>query len=271
MIHLRRAPESEACPELESVRREELTRVREALGKGRALDQRLLGDRYGIARGPLARMQRYKCCYCEDRSQDERWRHVEHFRPKVKVDRGLDEPESDGYWWLTWSWDNLLFCCELCNNAKGTYFPLLPGSQPLRPEQVPPGMEHPVLIDPAAEDPREHIRFAPYGEHWLPQPRSERGAIMLEAVGLGSKSGIPRPGLIDEWDDLVRTMEPIVDAIQRAIESNDPEQIRRAWAHTDEFRIATRRFVALALDVLDHHFPEHVRQRWDLSLDILYL
>lgn len=138
MIRLRRAIEREVCPELESIRNEEVQRVRRALREGQALDQKLLGDRYGIARGPLARMQRYKCCYCEDRSQDERWRHVEHFRPKAKV------------------------------------------------------------------------------------------------------------------------------------ESNNIDQIQRTWVRTERFRIATQRFVALALYVLDHHVPEHVRRRWNLSLDVLY-
>ncbi|MEM9456384.1 MAG: hypothetical protein AAGF11_19535 [Myxococcota bacterium] len=270
MIHLRRASESEVCPELESIRNAELKRVRKALGEGKALDQKLLGDRYAVARSPLARIQRYKCCYCEGRSQDERWRHVEHFRPKAKVKRNTDEQESDGYWWLTWTWDNLLFCCELCNNAKGTDFPLLPRSKPLLPEQSPPGTERPILIDPAAEDPREHIQFKPYGEHWFPRPRSERGAAMLRAVGLEFELGIARPGLVDEWDDHVRTLRPTVEAIQQAIESNNTEQIQRAWARTREFRFSTGRFVALALDVLDYHFPEHVRQRWSLSLDVLY-
>lgn len=270
MIRLRRASESEVCPELESIRKEELQRVRKALAEGKALDQKLLGDRYGIARAPLARMQRYKCCYCEGRSQDERWRNVEHFRPKAKVKRGTDEQECDGYWWLTWTWGNLLFCCELCNNAKGTDFPLLSGSQPLKPEQSPPGTERPALIDPAAEDPREHIQFKPYGEHWLPRPRSDRGTAMLRGIGLDFELGIPRPGLVDEWDDRVRTMRPIIEAIQQAIESNNADKIRQAWARTTEFRIATGRFVALALDVLEHYVPEHVRRRWNLSLDILY-
>jgi hypothetical protein len=128
MIRIRRAPEAEACPELPAVRAAELIRVRDAMRKGQELDQELLRREYGVAREALAKAQHLKCCYCESRLQDERFEHIEHFRP-----------------------------------------------------------------------------------------------------------------------------------------------IRDAWGrHTKPFRVARQRFVALALDVLDHHFPAHVRRRWGLDLTVLY-
>lgn len=51
-----------------------------------------------------------KCAYCES-SQEQL--HVEHYRPK----RG-------GYYWLSYSWDNLLLSCPVCNSSKSTIFPL---------------------------------------------------------------------------------------------------------------------------------------------------
>lgn len=185
MIQLSRAPGAQACPELAAVREAELGRVREALREGKALDQKLLGLEYKVARRALADAQRYKCCYCEERQQDDRWQHVEHFRPKAEVTRSATSPPEPGYWWLTWTWENLLFSCVRCNHTKGSAFPLLQGSSALEAEQAPPGAERPELIDPALEDPREHIQFRPFGEHWLPRPRTPRGAAMLRAVGLG--------------------------------------------------------------------------------------
>lgn len=44
-----------------------------------------------------------KCAYCETR---ERRLQVEHFRPKSK------------YYWLAYSWDNLLLSCSACNSKK---------------------------------------------------------------------------------------------------------------------------------------------------------
>lgn len=272
MIRIRRAPEVEACPELPAVRGAELARVREALHASRKLDQRLLGNEYKVARRALAKGQHYKCCYCEDRLQDDRWEHVEHFRPKAEVRRDPPSAPATGYWWLTWTWENLLFSCVRCNAAKGSHFPLLEGSTTLVPGQAPPGSERPALIDPAEEDPREHVQFRRYGEHWIPWPRTPRGEVMLRTVDLGLESEHEghRIGLQQSWDDHAQSMCPAVEAIERALESNDRQRIRDAWdRHTKPFRVTSQRFVALALDVLDHHFPEHVRRRWDLELTVI--
>ena len=51
-----------------------------------------------------------KCAFCES-SQEQL--DVEHFRPK----RG-------GYYWLAFSWDNLLLSCPKCNIWKSTQFPI---------------------------------------------------------------------------------------------------------------------------------------------------
>lgn len=50
-----------------------------------------------------------KCAYCE-RSLLDVPKHIEHYRPK------------DTYYWLAYSWDNLLLCCGSCNSAKGNRF-----------------------------------------------------------------------------------------------------------------------------------------------------
>ncbi|MEY4902975.1 MAG: hypothetical protein RLZZ292_790 [Bacteroidota bacterium] len=48
-----------------------------------------------------------KCCYCEQRVEAG---HVEHYRPKSL------------YWWLAYSWDNLLYICPTCNINKSNCF-----------------------------------------------------------------------------------------------------------------------------------------------------
>lgn len=50
-----------------------------------------------------------KCAYCEQKLLDAP-KHIEHYRPK------------DIYYWLAYSWDNLLFSCGSCNSSKGTKF-----------------------------------------------------------------------------------------------------------------------------------------------------
>lgn len=49
----------------------------------------------------------WKCAYCEQRIEGY---HIEHYRPKSI------------YYWLAYSWDNLLFCCSRCNQFKLHFF-----------------------------------------------------------------------------------------------------------------------------------------------------
>lgn len=51
-----------------------------------------------------------KCAYCETYDPSP---HVEHYRPK----RG-------GYYWLAYSWDNLIISCSQCNIKKRDQFPI---------------------------------------------------------------------------------------------------------------------------------------------------
>ena len=50
-----------------------------------------------------------KCAYCEKSLLDSP-RHIEHYRPKSI------------YYWLAYSWDNLLLCCGSCNSFKTNNF-----------------------------------------------------------------------------------------------------------------------------------------------------
>ena len=57
----------------------------------------------------LCTLYNNKCAYCEKDISDED-KHLEHYRPK------------DIYYWLAYSWDNLLLSCSKCNKKKGTHF-----------------------------------------------------------------------------------------------------------------------------------------------------
>ncbi len=48
-----------------------------------------------------------KCAYCETKVEQY---HIEHYRPKSL------------YYWLVYSWDNLLLCCPFCNENKSASF-----------------------------------------------------------------------------------------------------------------------------------------------------
>jgi len=65
----------------------------------------------------LRQIYNNKCAYCEKRiiknnaeNTNEKENSIEHYRPKSK------------YYWLTYSWDNLLWCCSKCNTYKSDEF-----------------------------------------------------------------------------------------------------------------------------------------------------
>lgn len=263
MIRIHRGSEEESCPQLAAVRERELERVRAEIANDVRIDNEVLGRKYKVARYALARAQYHKCCYCEQRQQSVKWKPVEHYRPKSQ------------YWWLTWTWDNLLFACEQCNGSKLAQFPMEPGSTRLNPNQQPPGAERALPLHPAQDDPREHIEFIPTdNKRWIPRPRgaSARGRATLDVLcWSNTPDDMPKPGLLDMWKERAADLEDSIIAIVAAIETNNAEHVLRTWTRlTTRYRNARTEFVALSLDILDRHFPEHVRRRWGLSLDVIY-
>ncbi len=64
-------------------------------------------DRYTKIREELSDLYNNKCAYCE---KDCDSTHIEHYRPKSI------------YYWLAYSWDNLLLSCHECNTKKSDKF-----------------------------------------------------------------------------------------------------------------------------------------------------
>lgn len=87
-------------------RRDELIEV------GRYIDESKYNNRYKgrDVKSRLKKLYRGKCAFCEQCIEQF---HVEHFRPK-RV-----------YYWLAYSWDNLLAVCPTCNQYKSDHFETL--------------------------------------------------------------------------------------------------------------------------------------------------
>jgi uncharacterized protein (TIGR02646 family) len=117
---------------------------------------------YGHAdvRQILKEAQRGKCCFCESKFEDVSHGEIEHFRPKAAWRQSKETKLTrPGYYWLAYTWDNLLWSCKMCNGThKKNLFPLEdPSLRDCVGRSV--ANEAPLLIDPSACDPREHIRF----------------------------------------------------------------------------------------------------------------
>lgn len=217
-------------------------------------------DAYQVARPLLFQAQHEKCCYCE-RYPEERWQDVEHFRPK------------SAYWWLAWTWSNLLFACKPCNAGSGklTYFPLATkgtlqpsGASPFG--QTPPGAERPLLRDPAEHDAMRDIQFQPDGHGgWRPYPRlgSRQGAEMIVACGLD------RPTLRTCYRQVAIDLESELEGVRRALQAGVAADIEDAWERACRRQLrANAPFTALRHDILDHHFPPTLRKKHQLKLFI---
>lgn len=123
-------------------------------------------------RKKLAEIYHLKCAFCEKRLLDS-LRPVEHFRPK-KSNAGLGKCDAKfGYYWLCFSWDNLLLACTQCNTGKSSCFDIEGLRADYENEDY--GQVHsltlsytqeeqPKLIHPELEDPEPLYDFDKRGE-----------------------------------------------------------------------------------------------------------
>ena len=120
----------------------------------------------------LHRSQNGKCCYCERKRDKKAETDVEHFRPKAKL---KEKPNHSGYWWLAYSWDNLLISCKKCNNRKDINFPLKDESKRAFSENDDLKKEEPILINPLTENPEDFIMYD--------IPKDDKNPLMVKAIG----------------------------------------------------------------------------------------
>lgn len=135
---------------------------------------------YTKARDLLVTRQFNKCCFSEARFNGD-YKHVEHFRPKGRVDDYYTNAQQyPGYYWLSYEWSNLYLCKGVINGTyKRNFFPLKKNSHRNKCH-TDTHVEKTVLIDPATENPRKHIRFRndePYGI-------TRRGKLNVAILGL---------------------------------------------------------------------------------------
>jgi len=145
-------------------------------------DRKIYADKR--VKNTLLRTQHNKCCYCESELSPTSYGVVEHYRPKGSVRQAPGHPaEFPGYYWLAYDWSNLLVSCEVCNTSyKGILFPLVDHETRARSHHDQLDLEQPLFINPAIDNPRDHIRFR--GES--PEQRSEVGRKTIKLLGLRS-------------------------------------------------------------------------------------
>lgn len=105
----------------------------------------------------LAKMSYGKCWYSES-LDPQSFFDVDHFRPKGEAIRS-DTEKDEGYPWLAFSWGNLRYSAQRSNrlskdestqalSGKGSWFPLVEGSQKACWDNRCEDDERPILLDP---------------------------------------------------------------------------------------------------------------------------
>jgi hypothetical protein len=220
---------------------------------------------YDVAKSTLYKRQFKKCAYCERRC-GLAGQPTEHFRPKAMARRGTRDAPGDvdreRYWWLTWSWDNLLFACVTCNSQanKANWFPLEPLSAPLPvPSKaatwpLPAALfdtsnEAPMLVDPGSEDPLDHLRWVPVDRtlapgswSWKLKALTPRGEVTRQVLGLDQLAD----EITDQAKDLWRRFAKDV------LEPNVARKALQAWSWlTSEFVDPKRPHAGANWSILD--------------------
>ncbi len=137
----------------------------EVINNGEYIDENIYNSRYkykDIKKKLTEEIYNHKCAFCEQRAEQ---LEVEHYRPK----KG-EHP----YYWLAYSWDNLLLACTTCNKNKGTNFEIV-GSRVTFDNtennikninclsSAYNQLELPLMANPEIDDPKGFISFSKNG------------------------------------------------------------------------------------------------------------
>lgn len=162
-------------------------------------------------RKKLRQCQHNKCCYSEAKFVKD-YPHVEHFRPKGRVNKGeTKELLYPGYYWLAYEWDNLYLSKQAINvSHKRNFFPLVDETKRARNHHQNIANEMPLLIDPGKDDPREHIRF--HSDEPIPHKGSKRGEVTIRILGLRDSE------LADARRRKLSLLKPIVQALESLLD-----------------------------------------------------
>lgn len=199
---------------------------------GKYVDKDEYNDRYKTQdiRNALIGIYNHKCAFCEQKM--ERY-NVEHYRPKAT------------YYWLAFSWDNLIMACPVCNGFKGTNFDLGAGGTQVDFDNTEANVrlinqssagydasENPKMVNPEVTDPLGQIKFQKNG---LIESDNERFAYTIE------KCQIDRKYLNDERRKLLDVF--VRDIRSALLDNSNPEE------QSKEIAVIVKKFVRDSQDV----------------------
>jgi uncharacterized protein (TIGR02646 family) len=178
-------------------------RRKELIAQGEYIDDQKYNSRYKTkdVLDKLKCLYHNKCAYCESVVEQG---HVEHYRPKYS------------YYWLAYSWDNLLYGCPTCNQYKSTNFDIL-GEKVTPPKdsddlgdinvwssQIYDDQERPKLLNPERDVLNDVFVFDRHGH--IKENNNDRADYTIKTCHLD------RDFLVDERRKIIEEFENDVKA-----------------------------------------------------------
>ena len=144
-----------------------------------------------------------KCGYCETKIKSHDLGIVDRYRPSNGV-RDKDEYYQDLYWWLTFEWDNLIYCCKECYQYKGNYFPIR-GRRVLNENDD--YKEHRMLLNPYLDEPESHFNYL-YSNFGQIDAFTDEGSQTIELLRLNRTNLIE--GRISARNEILNSIQILI-------------------------------------------------------------
>lgn len=195
----------------------------------------------------LRTAQRKKCCFCEGIFEANAAADVEHYRPKRYSQQAVKRSKIyPGYYWLAYNWDNLFYCCQVCNRShKKNIFPLRNPNARARNHLNDVTAEEPLLLNPSGPaNPRDHIKF----RQDIAVGVTEAGDTTIKVVGLNR---------VDLSEDRLGTLQrllllqDIVETLDGSADPGDQRLTTRAREELDRAKLPEAKYSAMASDLID--------------------
>jgi uncharacterized protein (TIGR02646 family) len=153
-------------------------------------------------RSYLRRRFQEKCCYCETRIAISELAIVERFRPHSGI-RDKSDYFPDLYWWLTFRWDNLLYCCKECLQYKANYFPIAGKRAMFKADDL--DAEDCLLFDPCNDHRELHFDYDEDGNIYPLTVKADQSISLLR---------LARPSLKDKR---IETRHSLITSIDKLL------------------------------------------------------
>ena len=200
-------------------------------------------------RPKLARLTHYKCAYCEQPLHSNF--EIDHYRP-YSLEK--ERRSEDHYWWLIYTWNNLLPACLECSRYKRNLFPVAARRCAPKASEIALPRERPVWISPTEPEVDRFFDFTPTGHIWPRQGLTE--SDLDRARRTIDDMQLDRESLVAQRAEAITAVGQLTRALMRMRNGTSNRLLRMLLSELDgsrPFTAACRWAFAQRAHALDQH------------------